>query len=172
MKRKRQTSLTRSQTLTTHGLTRSPEFKCWSMMKQRCYNENNPGWPNYGGRGIGVCQRWLESFLNFYADMGPAPGPGFQIDRFPDKNGNYELSNCRWANTREQQQNTRKNKCYTHQGRTHCISEWARILQLNYDTLRKRLKRGWSFIDSITVPAETDQLHHFSGRFKCKAKVR
>jgi hypothetical protein len=88
----------------------SSEFRTWVNIKQRCYNINTPYYINYGERGIKVCNRWLESFENFYEDMGPKPTPYHSIDRI-NNDGNYEPSNCKWATKKEQQNNTRRNKC-------------------------------------------------------------
>ena len=82
-----------------HGMAGSREFNTWISMKQRCSNKNDPEYKNYGGRGITVCERWMQ-FENFYADMGPRP-LGTSIDRI-DNDGNYELANCRWATPKEQ----------------------------------------------------------------------
>ena len=79
----------------------------YSQMKQRCYNPNSKFYKNYGGRGIKICDRWLESFDNFLQDMGRKPTPDLQLDRI-DNDGNYEPSNCRWA-TREQQAQNKRN---------------------------------------------------------------
>lgn len=86
---------------------RASENAIWSAMKQRCSNPNNRDYRLYGGRGISVCDRWLESFDNFMADMGNRPSPAHSIDRI-DNDGNYEPSNCRWATKSVQNRNTRR----------------------------------------------------------------
>lgn len=89
-----------------HGMSHVPEYCVWSGMKQRCTNPNADHFADYGGRGIKVCIRWLESFENFYADMGARPSAHHSIDR-KNVNGDYEPSNCRWATTKEQRINQR-----------------------------------------------------------------
>ena len=87
-----------------HGQYGSPEYESWSGMLQRCTNPNLKAYKLYGGRGIRVCDRWL-TFENFLHDMGKRPD-GTSLDRFPDKDGNYEPGNCRWATRKEQGRNT------------------------------------------------------------------
>lgn len=95
----------------THGMTKTPEYISWLAIKARCYNKNEKCYENYGGRGIKVCERWLESFENFYADMGPRP-EGMSLER-KNVDGDYEPSNCEWATATVQSFNRRhslKNK--------------------------------------------------------------
>jgi len=89
----------------THGLSNTPEYRTYKAMLQRCTDKNHQGWIYYGGRGITICDRWLESFENFLADMGTRPTEGYSLDRI-DSNGNYCKENCRWATQTEQNNNT------------------------------------------------------------------
>lgn len=85
----------------------TPEFKAWVNMKYRCDNPSAQNYEYYGARGITVCDRWRDSFEVFLADMGPRPGAGYSLDRYPNNDGNYEPGNCRWATADEQAKNRR-----------------------------------------------------------------
>lgn len=87
---------------------RTPEYMAWGSMIQRCENPNNPRYPNYGGRGIKVCDRWRNSFQDFLEDMGEKPHESLSLDRI-NNDGNYKLANCRWATINEQANNQRHN---------------------------------------------------------------
>ena len=89
-----------------HNKRNTSEYVTWKNMKARCFNVKYKQWKDYGGRGITVCDRWLNSFINFYEDMGPKPGPKYSIDRI-NVNGNYEPSNCKWSTPAEQNRNKR-----------------------------------------------------------------
>jgi len=94
---------------TKHGLCTSPEYKAWQSMKNRCYCPNQSAYPNYGGRGISVCDAWRGNFNQFYKDMGLRPSPEHSLDRIK-VNENYEPGNCRWATHEEQVMNRRTMK--------------------------------------------------------------
>lgn len=130
--------------------TPTPEHKCWSNMLSRCRNPKATGYPSYGGRGIVVCERWLD-FAAFLEDMGTKPTPDHSIDRI-DVNGNYEPGNCRWATETEQQRNKRSNRFLTACGETLTIMGWADKTGLDRRAIEKRLKRGWSPDRTVTTP--------------------
>lgn len=129
---------------TTHGMGKTVEYRTWTHIKSRCYNSNVPEYADYGGRGISVCSRWLESFENFLHDMGPRPSGRMTIDRYPDNDGNYEPGNCRWATYTQQANNTRANRKITINGDTKNMAEWAKEFGLRTENVFKRLKRGKS----------------------------
>lgn len=104
--------------LVTHGQSRSPEYRTWGGMVQRCTNPRGTEWANYGGRGIEVCAEWRESFEAFLAHVGPKPTPSHSIDRI-DVNGNYEPGNVRWATQPEQNANRRPQARASHCKRGH-----------------------------------------------------
>lgn len=132
-----------------HGMARTHINAVWRQMLDRCRNEGNPSYHNYGGRGIKVCQRWHE-FEHFLADMGHRPS-GYQIDR-KDNDGDYEPDNCRWATAKQQQNNKRDSLNLEHDGKTLTIEEWAAVTGIKPDTLRGRLRRGWTLAKTLTEP--------------------
>lgn len=123
-----------------HG--RPPAYNSWHGMFSRCENPRDKRYADYGGRGIKICGRWRD-FMNFLADMGQRPA-GTSLDRYPDKNGNYEPGNCRWATPGEQQNNMRSNQFVTCEGEQVTIAEACRRLGIVRSTLVMRLRRGWS----------------------------
>lgn len=125
----------------THGLNKTSEYRTWCSMKERCLNLNNKDYKYYGGRGIKICDRWLNSFENFYEDMGNKPSKKHSIDRI-NVNGNYCPENCRWVTAKKQMNNTSKNTYVTYKGKTQSLPEWCDELNLNYNAIRPRFYRG------------------------------
>lgn len=135
----------------THNLSHLPEYQSWLRAKSRCNNPKNPSYARYGERGIRVCERWLESFENFYEDVGPKPSDIHSIDRI-DSNGNYEPGNVRWATPTEQSRNLSSNRRITHQGMTLCITEWAEFAGIPSSAMYGRVNSGWSMEKAISAP--------------------
>lgn len=125
----------------------------FNMTRQRCLNPKCRDYPYYGGRGIKICDRWLESFDNFLEDMGLRP-PGMTLER-KDNDGPYSKENCVWANRKTQSSNTRSVKKITWNGETHNLSEWERILGFKQGTLKARLSYcGYSIDEAMTKPVK------------------
>lgn len=145
-----------SERFTTHGHKRhgktSKEYVTWRGMIARCTNANDLAYINYGGRGIHVCKRWLDSFEAFFADVGPAPSPSHEIDRYPDQNGGYTPTNVRWATVAEQARNKRNNRLLTLAGETMCVAAWAERTGLCYRTILRRKSLGWTDEQTLTRP--------------------
>lgn len=126
------------------------EFWVWADMKGRCQNSNHKAFPNYGGRGIGLCDRW-QTFAGFAADMLPRPDGGM-IERI-DNGGNYSPDNCRWA-TRKEQNSNRRNCIYVeHSGEQVTLKEYCRRADIPYRPVVKRIQdRGWPINLALSVP--------------------
>jgi hypothetical protein len=135
-----------------HGFHGTRAHACWCNMIERCRNENLPTYRNYGGRGIRVCERWMN-FTNFLADMGDPPTAKHSIDRI-NNDGNYEPGNCRWATQQEQCNNTRQNHYLTFNGRTQTVTQWAMETGLGIERLRTRIKRGWGAERALKTPPQ------------------
>ena len=137
-------------THTTHGHNKrsgqSPTYKSWRNMLRRCTDVKHPSYANYGGRGISVCEEWMV-FSGFLRDMGERPETK-TLDRI-DSNGNYEKSNCRWLDMKEQANNRSSNHLLTHNGETHTVAQWAEKLGIKDGTIRARLFRGFSVEDAL-----------------------
>ncbi len=137
-----------------HGRHRDRIYKIWQAMKYRCLNPRNTAWPGYGGRGITVCQRWIDSFDNFLADMGEIPTGKSSIER-KDNDGPYNKENCVWADGYEQGRNKRNSVHLTYRGRTLIASEWARIMGMKPQTITSRVNiLGWSVAKALETPAD------------------
>jgi hypothetical protein len=123
-----------------HGWSRTRVYNIWIKMVQRCTNPLNPDYDYYGGRGISVCSRWLESLLDFIKDMGE-PKIGETLERL-DNNGNYEPSNCCWATRADQARNTRNTILLEYSGRIQCMSEWSREFNVPLTTFWRLIHNG------------------------------
>ena len=134
----------------SHGRSYTTEYHSWAGAKSRCTNPKNPNYPRYGGRGIAMCDAWLNSFETFFADMGKQP-PGTSLDRI-DNGGPYSKANCRWANPFEQAGNKRNNRLVTMNGRTQHVQQWARELGIDRVRIKNRLKAGWPDHLALTTP--------------------
>lgn len=126
----------------------SPTYKSWMSAKQRCYNTNNHNYPNYGGRGIKMCDKWVESFAAFFEDMGERPSLEHTLDRI-DVNGDYEPSNCRWATRRTQSNNRRDNIYLDVKGEKLTVSEFSAKYNINRSNVAYELNRGLSATDIL-----------------------
>lgn len=121
-----------------HGLSRKPEYKVWASMIQRCHNENNAEFKNYGGRGIEVCERWHD-FANFIADMGRRPF-GMTVER-KDNDSSYSPGNCIWASQKTQNANKRHNRFVEIDGRRMIASEACRLFDISLTSSYRRSRR-------------------------------
>ena len=126
-----------------HGMSKTKEYRAWASMKNRCSNQKHKDYKNYGGRGLRVCDKWVNSFESFIKDMGMRPPGRYTIERI-DNNKGYSPGNCKWATFKEQLNNTRRNKLISLEGKTKTLSAWCKDLELNYNTIRSRLRMGWS----------------------------
>ena len=138
-----------------HGMTYSSLYWIWSGMKKRCYNPNRKEYPNYGGRGIQVCDTWKNDFCEFMKwsfDNGYEENKNLSIDRI-DNNGNYCPENCRWVERNIQLLNTRKNVYIQLHEYCFPVSVWAEITGLDDSCIEARIQRGWNADKILHTPS-------------------
>lgn len=125
----------------THGDSKKRLYVIWNRMKSRCLDPKNEKYKYYGGRGISICEEWMDyiRFKNWAIDNGYENDK--TIDRI-DNNGNYTPNNCRWTSMIEQNNNRRSNHYITYQGKTQSLAKWSRELGISYNALRYRVKKG------------------------------
>lgn len=136
---------------TKHNLSHHPLYHIWANMKDRCANANSTSYSNYGARGITVCSQWIESFENFY-NWAISDGnykDGLSIERV-NVNGNYESSNCTFADTYVQSRNRRNSRIITIDGVTRNWIDWCRLYNIPESTVRNRVNRGMTMIEALT----------------------
>lgn len=127
------------ENITLHNMAYSRIYRIWGHMKGRCTNPKHHAWKDYGGRGITICTEWseFEPFYNWAINNGYKEN--LTIDRI-NVNGNYEPNNCRWTTMVEQNRNRRNNRYITYKNETHCMVEWAEILNINYKFLKSKIR--------------------------------
>lgn len=145
-----------------HDSSNSRLYAVWCSMKGRCSQPSNSSYPNYGGRGISVCEEWSgeEGFINFkkwafengYDET--KDGNEQSIDRI-DVNGNYCPENCKWSTREEQQCNKRSNRILCVDGKEMTITQWAKLSGVRYTVIESRIKAGWELKDAIFLPVKT-----------------
>lgn len=128
-----------------------PLYSTWRGILSRCSNPNVHNFRNYGGRGIGVCERW-KNFANFVADVGDKPTPFHTIDR-RDPDGDYGPDNCLWATKTRQARNQRRTTTVTIDGVTYTAPDLAEQTGLSTQTIIARIRRGLHTIAELTAPA-------------------
>lgn len=125
--------------LVTHNMARTRPYNTWNHMMFRCYSPKDFRWNYYGGRGIKVCMDW-HTFEGFWKDMKEGYFENAIIDRI-DNNKNYKKKNCRWVTIQQSGDNKRNSLKITHNGEERTLSEWCRLLKINYHKTYLRLYR-------------------------------
>jgi len=133
----------------THGMVRTPTYRSWQAMKERCYNLSSWKYETYGAIGISVCDRWRNSFEAFLEDMGERP-EGTTLDRIDNTRG-YSPDNVRWADARTQRLNTTRMKLYAWKGAPRTIKEIAEMAGIPRTTLNRKIRLYPSIEDAVTA---------------------
>lgn len=150
---KRETVYGGAERATTHGMSYSCEYAAWRSILDRTRNPKNSAFRHYGGRGIGVCERWLV-FENFLADMGRRPSPAHSIDRIDNEQG-YDAANCRWTTWDVQARNRRGTHIIEYNGeRLPLLDAAKKYGVVSRSAVFLRLKRGWTVSDALTIPSQ------------------
>lgn len=136
--------------MTQHGRSYDTIHAIWCGIIQRCTNPNLKSYRLYGGRGIKVCKRWLDSFEDFLADMGERPDVGYGVDRI-DGDGDYEPGNCRWATPKQNARNMSTNVFVEYGGERLCLAEWAERVGVTDGTIKYRIQM-WGIERALTTP--------------------
>lgn len=153
---------------TKHGKHGTKVYNTYNSMIRRCTDIKEKSYPRYGGRGITVCKRWLDSFNNFYEDMGEPPTEKHSIDRI-NNNGNYEKENCKWSTHIEQCNNRRTNHVIEFNGNKINIKKLSEITKIPYSRLLSRIKSGLNIELSVNKPYRKTSSPHkitFNGEVK------
>ena len=157
--------------LAKDGRTKTRIYSIWQSMMTRCYNKNRRSYKDYGKKGVIVCERWHD-FFNFKEDTKQGYEDHLTLDRYPNRNGNYEPGNTRWANTFQQAKNKDRTKLYLFKGELLCVPEIAKLQNIPVRSIYSRLERGMDIEQAATPKSKTiaeiarensidyDRLHH------------
>lgn len=161
------------ETVTTHGMTNTPEFLAWESMRSRCYDKKDPAYKHYHKRVITVCSGWRNSFQTFFNDLGSKPHKNLSLDRINNdfgyncghclecKESGFRL-NCRWATAKTQARNRSDNRIIEINGIKKCRVEWAEIYNISQSRIYRREKAGMNIIEAITSPIRKYHRHEHS----------
>ncbi len=128
-------------------------------MRLRCSKKTDISYKNYGAKGVTVYPEWQTSFAAFLRDVGPRPSMGHTLDRYPNKKGNYEPGNVRWATWIQQSNGRSNNRIITWNGKSQTMADWAREYRVPYQTVRDRIRYGWTLERALT-----ESIHNNRGR--------
>ena len=138
-----------SRNFKKHDLKGTPEYTSWQLMKDRCLNPKNKTFEYYGGKGVSICERWINSPQTFVDDMGLKPSPFHTIDRI-DSLKDYTPENCKWATKTDQVRNRSITKKFILDGIERPLAEWCELFGISYNIVNNRLWRGWDINKSLT----------------------
>lgn len=148
-----------------HGMWKHPTYRVWVQMKSRCSDANNPGFADYGGRGITICQRWGD-FALFWKDMGSSWQQGLYLDRINNDKG-YHPSNCRWTTMAEQARNTRRNRYIQTPWGRMIVADAARKAGIDKRNVHWRIRAGWPE-DRLLEPPMGTWERRDKGMLRCR----
>jgi hypothetical protein len=136
-------------------MVRPDGYYSWTAIRSRCYCTSDLSYPDYGGRGIVMCERWRGpgGLANFLSDMGAKPARDYSVGRI-DPNGNYSPENCRWENDIQQAVSKRGVRLVEHNGKKQSIMAWERELGLSVGGIHWRIRRGWTKDQAFSVPRQ------------------
>lgn len=135
-----------------HGLSRTRLYRIYNNMITRCYNKTKHNYKNYGGKGITVCDEWRTNFLEFYYwAIGAGYSDELTLERI-DNDVGYNNVNCKWIKSVEQYRNRSSTILVEHNGKHQSITDWSKELGVSYQSLRKKIKQGYSIEEILSVP--------------------
>lgn len=134
-----------------HGLSEFPEYRAWQTARLRCTSPTNAAYPDYGGRGIRMCEEWINNPAAFIGHVGARPTPKHELDRI-DNDGHYEPGNVRWVTRSQNCRNRRSNHVIEYRGESRPLVEWCQVLNLDIVAISKRINEGMSVERAFTQP--------------------